>query len=60
MTIKNTSLAWAFFLVLVTTLPLRAQTGCEDSPEDPTIVLGLVAGALTYGAMVRAVRGRKQ
>jgi XrtJ-associated TM-motif-TM protein len=32
-------------------LPLRAQNGCVDSPEDPTIVLALVsaAGALAAG-----------
>ena len=41
----------AFALLLIPALPLRAQTGCADSPEDPTIVLALVggAGALAVG-----------
>jgi XrtJ-associated TM-motif-TM protein len=45
MNLKKTLLAVAFILVLAAALPLRAQTGCEDSPEDPTIVLALVGGA---------------
>ena len=32
---------------------VRAQTGCEDSPEDPTLVLALVASA---GALFTAAR----
>jgi XrtJ-associated TM-motif-TM protein len=32
---------------------VRAQNGCVDSPEDPTIVLALVASA---GALVAAAR----
>lgn len=40
-------------------LPLRAQTGCDDSPEDPTIVLALVGGAGALAASVRAARKRK-
>jgi len=45
-------------LMLGTAHTLRAQTGCDDSPEDPTILLALVAaaGALTYA--VRAKRSR--
>ncbi|MGD0347829.1 MAG: PExPT-CTERM protein [Terracidiphilus sp.] len=34
---------------------LRAQTGCGDSPEPPTLVLALVGSA---GALATAVRGR--
>jgi XrtJ-associated TM-motif-TM protein len=34
---------------------VRAQTGCEDSPEDPTLVLALVASA---GALVTVARAR--
>jgi XrtJ-associated TM-motif-TM protein len=41
-------------------LPLRAQTGCDDSPEDPTIVLALVGGAGALAASVRAARSRKR
>lgn len=35
--------------------PLVAQTGCTDSPENPTVVLALVGGA---GALFSAVRAR--
>jgi XrtJ-associated TM-motif-TM protein len=42
-------------LVLLVALPLRAQTGCTDSPENPTAVLALVGGA---GALVSAVWSR--
>jgi XrtJ-associated TM-motif-TM protein len=42
-------------LVLLVASPLRAQTGCTDSPENPTAVLALVGGA---GALFSAVRAR--
>ncbi len=41
-------------LVLVAA-PLYGQTGCTDSPENPTVVLALVGGA---GALYSAVRAR--
>jgi XrtJ-associated TM-motif-TM protein len=31
-------------------LPLRAQTGCDDSPEDPTVVLAMVGSAGAFAA----------
>jgi len=31
--------------LMAAAMPLRAQTGCTDSPEDPTVVLALVGGA---------------
>ena len=45
-------------LMLATARPMRAQdpdvspdvTGCVDSPEDPTVVLALVAGVGTLAA----------
>ena len=36
-------------------VPLQAQTGCTDSPENPTVVLALVGGA---GALFSALRTR--
>jgi XrtJ-associated TM-motif-TM protein len=41
---------FCFVLFLLAALPLHAQSGCVDSPENPTVVLGLIgaAGAL-YG-----------
>ncbi len=47
-------------LLATAVLPLRAQTGCADSPEDPTIVLALVGGAGALVASVRASRSRKR
>jgi len=56
---KRTFLAAAVAFLLFPVLPLRAQTGCDDSPEDPTIVLALVGGAGALGASVWRYR-RKQ
>ena len=44
-------------LIAVMCIPalVRAQTGCDDSPEDPTLVLALVASA---GALVTVARAR--
>ena len=42
-------------VLLAVAMPLRAQTGCTDSPENPTVVLALVGGA---GALFSAVRSR--
>ena len=42
-------------LLLIVAAPLHAQTGCTDSPENPTLVLALVGGA---GALFSAVQAR--
>jgi len=55
---KRTFLAAAVAFLLFPVLPLRAQTGCDDSPEDPTIVLALVGGAGALIAGLRASRKR--
>jgi XrtJ-associated TM-motif-TM protein len=56
MNMKKTALALGVLLMLAVAHSLRAQTGCDDSPEDPTIVLAAVAGA---GAVaVRVWRSR--
>ena len=49
-----------FVTILVASLfalaaPLHAQTGCTDSPENPTAVLALVGGA---GALFSTLRTR--
>jgi XrtJ-associated TM-motif-TM protein len=44
-----------FALLFLVALPLHAQTGCDDSPENPTVVLALVGGA---GAMFSIVTAR--
>jgi XrtJ-associated TM-motif-TM protein len=45
---------WCVILLLVAA-PLHAQTGCTDSPENPTVVLALVGSA---GALFSTVRAR--
>jgi XrtJ-associated TM-motif-TM protein len=60
MNLKKTALAFGFAVLLATALPLRAQTGCDDSPEDPTIVLALVGGAGALIAGLRASRNSKR
>lgn len=59
MNLKKTALAFAFTLILATTLPLRAQTGCDDSPENPTVILALVGGAGAVAASLWRSRIRK-
>jgi XrtJ-associated TM-motif-TM protein len=61
MNLKKTLMVFGFPLMLAMTLPLYAQTGCDDSPEDPTIVLALVgaAGLLVAGARA-AKKNREQ
>lgn len=48
--------AITFALLVLFALPLRAQSGCVDSPEDPTLVLALVGGAAACIASLRARR----
>ena len=52
---KSSLLFFGCALVLLVAAPLYAQTGCTDSPENPTVVLALVGGA---GALFSAVRAR--
>jgi XrtJ-associated TM-motif-TM protein len=42
---KNLSFVIVLIGLISVAIPLRAQGGCVDSPEDPTIVLALLAGA---------------
>ena len=43
-----------FALVLLVSLPLNAQTGCTDSPENPTAVLALVGSVGVLLSLARA------
>jgi XrtJ-associated TM-motif-TM protein len=42
-------------VMVLVAAPLYGQTGCTDSPENPTVVLALVGGA---GALFSVVRSR--
>lgn len=59
MNLKKMTLSFAFALILAAALPLRAQTGCDDSPEDPTVALALVSGAGVLAAHLWRARIRK-
>ena len=48
------------FMLAAIVLPVHAQDGCDDSPEDPTVVLALVAAAGAFASSVWATRSRKQ
>ncbi len=54
---KNTLLRAALMAIAVLAIPTlaHAQTGCTDSPENPTVVLALVG---TAGALFSSVRTR--
>ena len=58
MNVKKMMLGVGFALMVAVALPLRAQTGCDDSPEDPTVALALVSGAGVFAA--RLWRGRRK
>jgi XrtJ-associated TM-motif-TM protein len=54
----NRSLMWVLVsvAVLFVAIPLHAQSGCADSPENPTIVLGVVGSAGAFFSTMRARR----
>jgi XrtJ-associated TM-motif-TM protein len=60
MNLKKMLLIFGFPLMLAITLPLCAQSGCDDSPEDPTIVLALMGAAGAVVAGVRAARRSRE
>jgi len=53
MNLKKTLLIFGFPLMLAITMPLYSQSGCDDSPKDPTIVLALVGAAGMIAASAR-------
>jgi len=59
MNLKKTLMIFGFPLLVALSLPLRAQSGCDDSPEDPTIVLALVGGLAAGALTMWAARKRK-
>jgi XrtJ-associated TM-motif-TM protein len=57
MKLNKTAPILGFVLVLAMALPLRAQNGCVDSPEDPTVFLAMVGVA---GAIATTLARRKR
>jgi len=48
--VKKISAAAPLAILFLTTIArVHAQTGCVDSPEDPTVVFGLIAAAASFG-----------
>jgi len=56
MSLRRALLIFGFPLMLAVTMPLCAQSGCIDSPEDPTIVLAAVGAAALAAARMRMKR----
>lgn len=50
---KNILLAVGMVLLAASPLCLHAQSGCTDSPEDPTAVLALLGSAAVFGEYIR-------
>ena len=57
---NKTFLTVGLMLMAAMAVPLHAQGGCVDSPEDPTLALALVASAGALVAGFLANRRRKQ
>ena len=55
---KSVFLSLVILILSAGALPLRAQTGCEDSPEDPTFVLALISGAGALAVKAWKVRSK--
>jgi XrtJ-associated TM-motif-TM protein len=57
---KRAILVIGVMLTITSALPLRAQTGCDDSPENPTVALALLGavGAVVTGLRARRNRGQ--
>ena len=47
--------------MLLIAVPVHAQIGCDDSPENPTVILALVGGAGALFSSLRAhLRSRRR
>jgi XrtJ-associated TM-motif-TM protein len=57
---KSTLMFLGFALLFAVVLPLHAQGGCTDSPENPTAILAVVGSAGAFVASARArIRARR-
>jgi XrtJ-associated TM-motif-TM protein len=58
---KKTLLLMALAVTLVVAAPARAQGGCDDSPENPTLILaGLAGGAYTISQLRTRYRTQRE
>lgn len=57
---KKAILSVALAVSLMAAIPARAQSGCEDSPENPTLVLaGLAGGVFALSSLRTRMRARR-
>ena len=58
---KKSALLFACFALLFSVaLPLHAQSGCIESPENPTAILAVVGSAGAFFVSARArIKGRR-
>jgi XrtJ-associated TM-motif-TM protein len=57
---KNIFLTIALAFALFVAIPARAQGGCDDSPENPTLILaGLAGGAYAVSNLRTRMRARR-
>jgi XrtJ-associated TM-motif-TM protein len=57
---KNILLTTALAFALFVAVPARAQGGCGDTPENPTIVLaGLASGVFAISSVRTRIRARR-
>jgi XrtJ-associated TM-motif-TM protein len=58
---KNIIFTLALVITLfVTVAPARAQGGCDDTPENPTLILaGLASGAFAVSNIRTRIRARR-
>jgi XrtJ-associated TM-motif-TM protein len=57
---KKTFLLTALAFAMIAAIPARAQGGCEESPENPTLILAGLAGTAYAISNVRTrIRARK-
>ncbi len=51
---KSARMLLGFALLLCIALPLHAQDGCTNSPENPTAILAVIGSAGAFFATARA------
>jgi XrtJ-associated TM-motif-TM protein len=57
---KKTFLLTALAFALIVAVPAHAQPGCDDSPENPTLILaGLAGGAYAISSIRTRMRARR-
>jgi XrtJ-associated TM-motif-TM protein len=57
---KKTFLLTALAFALISAIPARAQGGCQDTPENPTLILGgLASGAFAISSIRTRILARR-